>query len=147
MSLSPGSDSSQGWGTTRLHRVPSRSIVSSTRSPGLSQPPTASGVNSRIQPVPTVPEPSTSPGRRVACRPADHAGKLELVIESFTSPGRPDLGLMADDARRIGEVKHGNRIPLGCHLEPAMASAGRHVLLEGVKVTDAGHLGEWTSHA
>ena len=40
-------------------------MVSSTTSPGLSQPPTASGVSSRMQPVPTVPEPSTSPGRSV----------------------------------------------------------------------------------
>ena len=54
----------QGWATTRLRKVPSRSIASSTTSPGLSQPPAASGVSSRMQPVPTVPEPSTSPGRK-----------------------------------------------------------------------------------
>ena len=51
-----------------LRKVPSRSTVSSTTSPGLSQPPTASGVNSRMQPVPTVPEPRTSPGRSSVSR-------------------------------------------------------------------------------
>src|SRR5271157_866512 len=60
--------SDQGWATTRLRRVPSRWIASSTTSPGLSQPPTAWGVSSRMQPEPTVPEPSTSPGRRVVSR-------------------------------------------------------------------------------
>ena len=57
-----------GCRTTRLRNVPSRSMVSSTTSPGLSQPPTASGVSSRMQPVPTVPEPSTSPGRSSVSR-------------------------------------------------------------------------------
>jgi hypothetical protein len=47
---------------TVLVNTPKRSISSSTTSPGFSQPPTASGVSSRMQPVPTVPLPSTSPG-------------------------------------------------------------------------------------
>src|SRR5437763_1899993 len=49
--------------TNSFFNTPNLSISSSTSSPGLSQPPVFSGLSSKMQPVPTVPEPSTSPGR------------------------------------------------------------------------------------
>ena len=75
----------QGCGTTRLRKVPSRSIESSTKSPGLSQPPATSGVSSRMQPVPTVPEPITSPGRKVASRLAcaSSCGHVQYIEPEF----------------------------------------------------------------
>src|SRR5208337_28346 len=44
-------------------------------------------------------------------------------------------------------LKDGHAVPLGHHVEPAVAPACRHVLLEGVEVADAGNLGERASHA
>ena len=79
--------------TTRLRKVPSRSIVSSTRSPGLSQPPAASGVSSRMHPEPTVPDPSTSPGRKVASRLAwaSNRGQVQYIEPEFPRDNKRPL--------------------------------------------------------
>ena len=79
---------------------------------------------------------------QVAGLPADHAGQLELIIERLAPARRPDVGLVADHAGRIGEIEDGHLIPLGHHLQPALAPTGRHVLLKGVKVADAGDRGK-----
>ena len=48
---------------------------------GLEPAAAASGVSSRMQPVPTVPEPSTSPGRSVASRLAwaSNCGQVQYI--------------------------------------------------------------------
>ena len=75
---------------------------------------------------------------QVAGLAADHTGQLELVVERLAAPRRPDLGLVADHARRVREVEDRHLIPLRHHVEPALAPARRHVLLEGIEVADAG---------
>src|SRR5271157_5726009 len=86
-------------------------------------------------------------GGKVTSRLADHAGQFQLVIERLAVAGTPDVGLVADDAGGAREIEDGHAVPLGHHVEPAVAPACRHVLLEGVEVADAGDLGERASHA
>ena len=82
-------------------------------------------------------------GGQVAGLAADHAGQLELVSRAPALPrGAQTSALVADHARRVREVEDRHLVPLRHHVEPALAPAGRDVLLERVEVADAGDRGQ-----
>ena len=110
-----------------VRKVPSRSIDSSTTSPGWSQPPACSGVSSRMQPVPTVPEPITSPGRSVASRLAcaSNCGQVQYIVPELPRdskrPFRPRGHLQVQPAVAVAVGQLVERHQLG-------AQRGREVL-------------------
>ncbi len=83
---------------------------------------------------------------QVATGLADDAGELQLVIQRLAAAGGEDGVVGPDDAGGVGEVEDRDLIPLRVHVEPAVASAGGDVLLEGVEVAEAGDGGQGESH-